>query len=269
MPVFGSDQIRCSLVQITNLVETPHYVLSYLDGTVVEEIDIGQEDWPHHWPKDKKNFDWRFIDLTPDMRGKEQRVTFQEAFNSIQKLTNIDIDYQKNPNIKTDFTIEWLENIAEFDNKLSVLAHAYLFFPNSSKNGVIEFNDSPQSKWYFTPLGWPVEAYLVDQVNFVPGQKDIRGGLVMRGSQPTLQIGMHEIGHSLFGRHDVIHKESRMYPTVKNGYVGGKIQKEVFYWDEITSIPRMQKLFGKSNILDRHLARWRQRRVLDKLYKRI
>lgn len=268
MVCFGSDQLRCSLVQENDHQKSINYVLSRLDGTIIDEIDIGQEDWPHHWPKDKKFFDWRFLDHTPDMRGKEQRVTFQEAFNSIQKLTSIDIDYQPNENIKTDFTIEWLEDIETFGGKLGVLAHAYLFFPNSRKNGVIEFNDSPQSKWYFTPLGWPVEAYLVDPVNFYQGQKDIRGGLIMRASQPALQIGMHEIGHSLFGRHDTIHKESMMYPYVKKGYIGNKIQKENFYWDNITSIPRMQKLFGKSNILARHLARWRQRRTLDKLYKR-
>lgn len=268
MPVFGSDQIRCSLVQQTNIVEEPHYVLSYLDGETVEEIDIGQDDWPHHWPTTKKEFDWRFIDYTPDMRAKEQKTVFHEAFNSIQKLTKIKIDYQKNNSVKTDFTVEWLEDIAVFDNKLSVLAHAYFYHPNGTKNGVIEFNDSPQSKWYFTPLGWPVEAYLVDPVNFSPGQKDLNGQLIMRASQPTLQIGMHEIGHTIIGKHDLIHKDSMMYPYVKKGYVGNTLQKDVFYWDNVSSIPRLHGAFGSSNILTSALNRWRYRRTLESLYKR-
>ena len=270
MPCFGSNQIRCSLVQKTDIVEEPKYILSTLDGEVVNEIDIGQTPWPHHWPETKKSFTWKFIDNTPDMRAREQRQVFQQAYNSFEKLTNIDLDYEKNVNTKTDSTVEWLEDIATFDNKLSVLAHAYLYFPNSNKNGVIEFNDSPQSKWYFTPLGWPVEAYLVDPVNFTKGQRDGQGNLIMRASQPTLQIAMHEIFHALLGRHDLKNpNESLMGPYVKRGYIGDELQKESFYWDKISSIPRMQERFGSSNIIDRHLARWRQRRVLDTLYKRI
>jgi len=125
-----------------------------------------------------------------------QRVAFQQVFNSVERITSLDIDYQKNPNIKTDFTIAFLDDIKKFDNRLAVLAHAWLYYPNSKLNGVIEFNDSPQSKWYFTPLGWPVEAYLMDPVHFYEGQTSIHGGLLMKASQPTIGIGMHELRHS-------------------------------------------------------------------------
>jgi len=269
MPVFGSDQVRCSLVQENDKHNSINYVLSTLDGELVNEIDIGQAEWPHPWPETKKTFDWRFIDLTSDMRAKEQKTVFQIAFNSFQKLTKLKLDFQKNTNIKTDCTIEWKEDIETFGGKLGVLAHAYLHAPSSKLNGVIEFNDSPQSKWHFTPLGWPVPAYLVDPVNFVKGQKDTRGNLLMRASQPTLEIAMHEIFHSLVGRHDLKNpKLSLMGPYVKKGYIGDVLQKESFYWDKISSIPRMQDRFGKSNILDRHLSRWRQRRIIRKLYER-
>lgn len=269
MPHFGSDQIRCSLVQNHKKNDFIGYILSRLDGTVVEEIDIGQEDWPHHWPKSKKLFTWKFLDHTPDMRFKVQRAAFQNAFNSVQKLTKLKIDFEKNPNIKTDITVEWLEDLESFGNKMSVLAHAYLYYPNSKKNGVMEFNDSPQSNWYFTPLGWPVEAYLVDDVHYTKGQKDPRTGeLVMLASQPTVEIAMHELGHMLFGRHDVIHQDSMMYPYVKQGYIGGKLNKEAFYWDNITSIPRMVQEFGSSNILTHTLARWRGRRIRESTYRR-
>lgn len=268
MVKFGSDQIRCSLVQNHKLGDAIHYVLSRLDGTVVDELDIGQEDWPHKWPKSKKRFTWKFIDHTPDMRFKVQKAAFQNAFNSVEKLTKLDIDFEKNSNIKTDITVEWLEDLEEFDNKVSVLAHAYLYHPNSKKNGVMEFNDSPESNWYFTPLGWPVEAYLVDNKNYKKGQKDKNGNLVMLSSQPTVEISMHELGHILLGRHDVLHPESMMYPYVKPGYIGDKLNKEAFYWDNTTSIPRMTRHFGSSNIFSHHLARWRGRRIRESTYRR-
>ena len=269
MAIFGSDQIRCSLVQEDNPGKTINYVMNTLDGEEVDEIDIGQKVWPHHWPSNKKYFDWSFIDQTPDMSGKAQLTTFQEAFNSFQKLTKIKLDFQKNTGIKTDLTIEWLENIATFGGKLGVLAHAYLYYPKSKFNGVIEFNDSSESNWYFTALGWPVDAYLVDPTHFTKGQTHRNGNLITRASQPTLQIAMHEIFHSLLGRHDLANpNESLMGPYAKPGYRGGILQKQNFYWDKVSSIPRMTDRFGSSGILNRHLSRWRQRRVLKKLYKR-
>jgi hypothetical protein len=133
-----------------------------------------------------------------------QKAAFQQVFNSVEKITSLDIDYQKNSNLKTDFTIAFLNDLHVFSDKKSVLAHVYFYFPNSAKNGVIEFNDSPQSKWYFTPLGWPVPAFLVDPANFKEGQRDVRTGkLVMRASQRTISIGMHELRHSFGGRHDL------------------------------------------------------------------
>lgn len=270
MAIFSSNQIRCSLVQENNPGKTINYVLSTLDGEEINEIDIGQNTWNYHWPLDKKYFDWKFLDHTPDMRGKEQLQVFQQAFNSFEQLTKLKIDYQKNVNLKTDLTVEWVENIKTFGNKLGVLAHAYLYYPKSKFNGVIEFNDSVESNWYFTPLGWPVEAHYVDPVNFHPGQTDRNNKLIMRASQPTLQIAMHEIFHSLLGRHDLENPHlSLMGPYVKPGYVRGVLKKENFYWDKISSIPRMNQRFGSSGILNHHLARWRQRRMLKALYQRI
>ena len=269
MVLFGSDQILCSLVQENNPGKTINYVMQTLDGEEVKEIDIGQAVWPHHWPRTKRNFSWKFKDHTPDMSGKAQLTTFQEAFNSFQKLTKLKLDFQKDTGIKTDLNVEWVENIQTFGDKLGVLAHAYLYYPNSKFNGIIEFNDSPESNWFFTPLGWPVEAHLVDSVNFVPGQVDRNNNLIMRASQPTLQIAMHEIFHSLLGRHDLANPtESLMGPYVKPGYVGGKLQKQNFYWDTVSSIPRMVNRFDSSGIFNHHLVRWRTRRTLRKLYER-
>ncbi len=269
MACFSSDQIRCSLIQDHTKNNSINYSLTRLDGTVVDEIDIGEKDWPYHWPKKKKYFTWKFLDHTPDMRFKVQRTAFQTAFNSVQKLTKLVIDYEKNDQIKTDITVEWCEDIETFDEKLSVLAHGYLYYPNSKKNGVMEFNDSQESNWYFTPLGWPVEAYRVDPVSFTKGQSNPKTGkLIMLDSQPTVQIAMHELGHVLFGRHDLIHPDSLMAPFVKPGYIGGKVNSKAFFWDDVSSIPRMTKLFGSSNIITRTLARWRGRRIRESTYRR-
>ena len=40
MPVFGSDQIRCSLLQDNSKNNSINYALTRLDGTIVNEIDI-------------------------------------------------------------------------------------------------------------------------------------------------------------------------------------------------------------------------------------
>lgn len=267
MPCFGSDQLRCSLVQDHAKNDSISYVLSRADGTIPEEVEIGQEDWPYRYPKEQKFFDWKFIDHTSDMRNKVQLRAAQEAFNSVQKITKLKIDFEKDSTKKTDFTIEWLEDIDQFSGK-SVLAHAWLVYPNSKKNGVIEFNDSPESKWYFTPLGWQVPAYLVDHINFKPGQKDSSGNLITRSSQSSVKITMHELGHVLGLRHDLINRFSMMYPSVSRSYIGDKIIKKSFYWDGITSTPRLTESYGSSNIITRTLDRWRGRRTRESTYRR-
>jgi len=268
--LFGSDQLRCSLVQDHSKQDSINYVMSRADGTILdlqEEIDIGQPDWTQRYPKEKKFFNWKFLDHTPDMTAKVQLRAMQEAFNTVQKVTALTLDYEKDVNKKTDMTTEWLENINDFSG-LSVLAHAWLYAKNSPKNGVMEFNDSPESKWYFTALGWPIEAYLVDPIHFTPGQKDSLGRLIMRASQPTVKITIHELCHILGLRHDLINKASMMYPTVSRSYIGGKIIKPTFYLDKITTIPRLTESYGSSNIIPQHLYRWRGRRTRKSTYTR-
>jgi len=263
----SSDQLRCSLIQDPSKNDSINYILSRADGTIPEEVEIGQKDHPYSYPKDQKDFDWKFIDHTSDMRNIVQLRAAQEAFNSVQKITKLKIDYEKDSTKKTDFTIEWLEDIESF-NGLTVLAHAWLFQPGSKKNGIIEFNDSLESKWFFTALGWPVEAYLADPFNYNPGQKDASGNLLMLKSQSLVKITMHELGHVLGLRHDLINTESMMYPSISRSYSAGEIIKESFYWDTVTSIPRLTEKYGSSHIFQRWLNRWRDRRTNESTYKR-
>lgn len=245
-----------------------NYVMSTLDNEVVDEIDIGQEDWQHHWPKDKKYFSWKFIDHTPDMSAKQQLIMAQTAYNSFEQICDLKLDYRPELNI-VDSTVEWLESLDPFGGKSNVLAHAFLYYPGSTHNGIIEFNDSELSRHMFTPLGWPLEAYLVDS-RYKKGEIDsFTGELKMLSTQPVLQILMHELGHTLLGRHDIINRDSLMYPYVHPGYKNGILQPEVFYWDNITSIPRAQKLFGKPSKWSwNRLNRWRHRRTIRSIYER-
>jgi len=274
----SSDQIRCSLVAepedlryriVNNFTPRTKYVLERMDGTPLDIIDTGQEAWKWKMPK-KPFWDWKFLSHTPDIISKKmQRVVGQEAFNSLEKLIPQKIKYQKLNSIQTDFTIAFLDDIHTFDNKLTVLAHAYLYQKNSDKNGVIEFNDSPESKFYFTPLGQPVPAYLVDPINFKKGQTHSNGNLVMRASQPLLEILMHELRHATGERHYLLDEPSLMAPTVKRGWDSrtNKVIPTSFQWSNM-DIKLLEEDFGTTNILMRHLNRWRSRRISKKMYDR-
>lgn len=100
MTRFPSDQLRCSLVQDHSKRNSINYVLSRADGTIPEDIEIGQDDWTHRYPKEKKFFNWKFLDHTPDMKAKVQLRAIQEAFNSVQKITELTFDYEKDVNKK-------------------------------------------------------------------------------------------------------------------------------------------------------------------------
>ncbi len=266
---FSSDQLRCSLVQDHSRHDSINYILSRADNTLVKEVDIGGEEWPYSYPKDKKFFNWKFLDPTPDMKAKVHLRAMQEAFNAVQQVTSLTLDYEMDDSKKTDITIEWLEDIEAFDRKLSVLAHAWLVFPNSPKNRVMEFNDSVQSKWYFTPLGWNVPAYLVDPTNYFKRQKDPRTGkLLMLASQPTTKITIHELCHILGLRHDTVNRASMMYHSVSRSYIGGKIIKKSFHLDKVSTISRLTGRYGTSGIIDRMLGRWQGRRTRESTYRR-
>ena len=269
MPVFSSDQIKCCLVLEDAKYQKTGYRYSFSDGEPVPEkqnIDIGQKEWPYSYPG--KVWPWKFLDNTPDMRGTVQRRALQVAFNSVEKLTNLKVVYEKDVNKKTQGTVEWKEDIETFDGRLSVIAHAYLWQTNSSKNGVMEFNDSPESKYYFTPLGHPVEAYLVDSEHYKPGERWPDGRFKLLASISATHVGMHEFGHILGLPHDLLHQESIMAPYAKRGHFGlNRVNKNAFEW-QANDVARLESRYGKSGIPTRWLRRWQARRVMRQIYER-
>ena len=108
---------------------------------------------------------------------------------------------------------------------------------------------------------------MVDPFHFNPGIKDNNGKLVMLYSQPLVKITMHALGHVLGLHHDMINKISLMYPSVSRSYINDKIQKNTFYWDDITSVPKLTESYGTSNIITRTIDRWMGKRTRKSTYE--
>lgn len=194
------------------LLEERYHMVDDKGRAIPEEVgvDIGQDPWPYKIPEIMKILPWTLINHTPDIVSEyiQQRV-FATAFRSIGFLITKKYRFVDNVD-DAFFKIEFLKDLAVFDNKTGVLAQAYLFHPNSSFNGVIQFNDNH----FFTPLGKSMSAHLVDPVHY----PDINT-IVKLQTQPMLEIAMHEIDHSHGFRHDLLEKLALMYPYVKPGYI--------------------------------------------------
>lgn len=256
------NPVRCELIYTTKAGITTQYKLTDLDGKVLpdnEQIDIGQKKWPYHWSKEKKTLTWGLVNFTEDIEKEywQQRI-WATVFRTFGWLTPR--KYRFNPDFESaDFRIAHIMRSDVFSST-NVLAHAYLYFNNSTKNGVIEFNDKNH---FFTPLGKPTSAYLVDRVNYPDPNTPI-----MLRTQPLLQIGMHEVYHSHGARHDLVNPNSLMAPYVKPGYGrDDKVIKENFVWHS-RDIQRLQEFEGKRFFPIRWLNYFRLRRVKESEYYR-
>jgi len=227
------------------------FVLEYLDGSPVpvEEIDIGQAPYPYRYPALKKEFSWKFVNHTDDIAVDQLIRGAQASMNSIQIITGLDIDYERNPNKKTDITKEFFNTQNDLDSvfggRSGVLAQAYLYAPNSSFNGVQQYNDFSH---LFTILGWPVRM--------------LNGNA--RRSQPFMEIDMHETGHTFGLRHDLIEKASMMFPYVAPGYrfegTEWKVVKDSFAWIK-KDRDRWHQGYGSGGVSERHRIRWHNWRI--------
>jgi len=222
------------------------FVLEYQDGTVLpqEEIDIGGAKWKYKYPSTKKKFTWKLLNHSTDFKNARTLVrSLQLSMNSIQLITGLDIDYEQR-DVKTDITKEFFNTLDVFGGRQNILAQAWLYSPNSSKNGVQQYNDKSH---IFTPYGWPVK----------------KDGKVY-ATQPLTEIDMHETMHTFGYRHDLVDNNSLVWPYVKAGYRhdgdNWVLQRSSFVWHE-RDVHRWHDGYGSSRIPDRWLQRWQNYRI--------
>jgi len=259
------NPVKCELIaSVDDKIQT-RYTLTDINGNTLpdnEQIDIGQKKWPYHWPKERKTLYWNLTNYTEDI-SKEywQRRVWGTIFRTFGWLTPRKYQYS---DLMPDFKIAHIMDPTKFSSS-NVLAHAWLYFPNSQRNGIIEFNDSI---FFFTPLGISLPAYLVDPVHFKEGDIWPDGRLKMLRTQPQVQIGMHEVYHGHGYRHDLVDADSLMAPIVKPGYGSdGKVIAKNFIWHE-RDISRLQEDEGKRFLPIRWLNYFRMRRVRESEYYR-
>ena len=281
--------VKCQLLDPSSVKEgEEHFKFVHADNSAVsknelakESIDIGQIPWGYKYPASKKSFMWKLENYTPDISSRYwQRRCFNSMFHTIQLIIPRKFKSVRQNTDKADFRIRMIDDIQVFDGLESVLAHAVLYHPHNAPedNGLMEWNDSPESRHYFTPFGDPLPAYLVDGKNYHEGEQSPDGNLKTLATQPMLSIGMHELKHNMGYRHNCLDKNSLMYPYVRKGYesvydyntkkITYTVNPAAFIWTD-SDIQRWHEGYGKRNIARRWLDYFRARRLRGRFVKGI
>lgn len=272
--MFRQD-VKCTLLlENKNDPTNPKLEMQYEDGSPVSnnelpEVDIGRDRWPYKIPAQYNPLTWKFINTSPDILAYHQRVAINVAFRTIGFLIPRRYRYIHDQTQNTFFTQRFTHDLSVFNDRTTVLAHAYLYRPGSSMNGIIEWNDN----YFFTPYGDPLPAYLVDPANYTEGEKWTNGDLKTLATQPFLEINMHEIKHAHGYWHDENSPESLMYPRVKPGYIRvtrngvpeHMINSGAFLWTA-DDIQRWHNGYGARRF--QWLNRFRMRRLQGRFDKR-
>jgi len=189
------------------------FLLENFDGSGVREqeedddIDIGSEKWKYKYPKGS-TLTWKLISDTDDFLHKRNLIrSFVICFRAIGLRCKLKFRRERDESRETDITIEFTHDMTVFDNRPSVLAQAYLYYPGSRFNGVQQWNDNH----FFTAYGDPVNAHRVDPTNY----PDPNTTVTLK-SQPLIHIAMHETMHTLGFRHDLNERDAVLYPYVKD-----------------------------------------------------
>lgn len=224
----------------------------------VNEVDIGQPKYSHKWPPEKITLTWKFVNHTSDIElAYWQRRAAAAAFRTISLIIPRKFRFERDENAETDIRIVFTHDVSVF-SKPGDLAQAVLYHPLNSPedNGLIEFNDN----FFFTPFGDPLPAYLVDPAHYTENSKKPDGTPMMLGTEPFLQILMHEICHMMGYRHDKNSPESMMYPYMKKGYINGEVNPGAFIWTE-EDVKRLEAGYGRRSFDSEKLNRLRARRL--------
>ncbi len=205
------------------------YCKALAAGMFADYTEIGTpeniiEEWPHSWPKGEISY--RLNTHTDDVtkRGQERAITV--ALRSWQLLIK-DLRFRREYNIDTNVDFEVSFEQRDHFSSDGVLAHAW--FPGQGDiSGDVHINDN----W-----NWVTHSAIGDI-----------------GRPPLVPIMMHEFGHSLGLRHDVLNKTSIMYPSFNLGLKKNDQNQ--------TDINRIQDRYGKRSISQRLMDYFKRRRDL-------
>ena len=159
------------------------------NNTILYKENIeGIDEWPHVWPDGEVSY--RLNNFTRDINAESHQTRAITVALRVWQLRIKKIKFRReyNPDVHVDFNVSF-EPADHFSSK-NIFAHAW-FVGQGDISGDVHFND-----------GW-------DWVT--------HSELQNIGHPPIIPIGVHEFGHSLGLRHDLIFPESIMWPSFNLG----------------------------------------------------
>jgi len=184
----------------------------------------GIDEWPKRFPDG--DISYRLNNFSDDFNKRWQTRAITVALRVWQwRVKNIRFRRERNPDAHVDFIVSW-ENLAHFDGRRGVLAHAY--FPGQGDiSGDVHIND----EW-----------------NYVAGTS-----MQSLSRPPLVPIMIHEFGHSLGLRHDIRDRGSIMYPSFDLGLEKYRLGPR--------DVTRIQEKYGVRTVSQRILQYFARRRL--------
>lgn len=200
-----------------------YYCVVKAHATKPTEFALEQTEWPYKWMKNPVTYS--VIRGTDDMEGDApERLAVNLAMTTWEAEINLKLKSVKRDQ-DPDITIEWRPKSEDelFKTQPGVLAYAY--FPQTSRDGEIVFNDD-----YI----WGLKEGMITVVNPDGSQSRVK-------QYNVLQTLTHEIGHSL----GLTHSEGGSCPKCMMHFsYNGQLDLQPL------DIERIVAIYGKRNWAD-------------------
>lgn len=190
-----------------------------------DTVDERIKEWPHSW--EHGEISYRLNNFSDDLIQRWQSKAVTISLRAWQwKISKLKFRKERNPDTSVDFDVSF-EDLAHFDGKKGVLAHAY--FPGQGKvSGDCHIND----EWHWRP--------------------GVHNSTL--GKPPLVPILIHEFGHSIGLQHDPYDNTDIMYPSFDLGKKKNTIGPR--------STLRAQERYGVRTLKPWQMAYWIRRRDL-------